>query len=149
MLVPDIFHNVLFSDPLGPFLNMRDQVFHQHKTAGKIIIPYILILAPLSLCQTIRHITLKPVSATSPEFNLLLICLRILLGYSCFAPSQLNFAFFLGAFAKLRKATISFVSTCLSVRPSVWNTLASNGRNFMEFNIWVIVENLSRCFKFH
>ena len=49
MLVADIFHNVLFSDPLDPFLNVRDQVLYPHKTAGKIIIPYILILAPLSV----------------------------------------------------------------------------------------------------
>ena len=39
---------------------------------------------------------------------------------------------FLGAFAKLRKATIIFV---MSVRPSAWNNLASTGRIFMKFYI--------------
>jgi len=43
----------------------------------------------------------------------------------------------LGAFAKLRKATISFVtSVChLSVRPSAWNNSAPTGRVFMKFVI--------------
>jgi hypothetical protein len=41
--------------------------------------------------------------------------------------------FFLGAFAKLRKATISFVtSVCPSVRPSAWNYPAHTGRIFMK-----------------
>jgi hypothetical protein len=49
----------------------------------------------------------------------------------------------LGAFAKLRKATISIV---LSVRPSVglsaWNNSVPTGRVFMEFDIWVFFEKL-------
>ena len=45
---------------------------------------------------------------------------------------------FLGAFAKLRKATVSFV---MSVRPSEWNNLAHTGRIFMKFDIWVFFEN--------
>jgi hypothetical protein len=53
---------------------------------------------------------------------------------------------FLGAFAKFRKATISFV---LSVRPSTWKNSAPTGRIFMKFDIWVFFENLSRKFKFH
>jgi hypothetical protein len=47
---------------------------------------------------------------------------------------------FLGAFAKLRKATITFV---ISVRPSAWNDSAPNGRIVMEFDIWVHFEKLS------
>jgi hypothetical protein len=56
---------------------------------------------------------------------------------------------FLGAFAKLRKATISFVMSvclsvclpsCLSVRPSVrpsaCNNSAPTERIFMQFDIW-------------
>jgi hypothetical protein len=39
---------------------------------------------------------------------------------------------FLGVFAKLRKATISFD---MSVRPSAWNNSASIRRIFMKFNI--------------
>ena len=53
---------------------------------------------------------------------------------------------FLGAFAKLRKATISFV---MSVRPSAWNDSAPTGRIFMKFDIWGFFENLSWKFKFH
>ena len=43
---------------------------------------------------------------------------------------------FLGAFAKLRKATISFVmSVCPSARLSAWNNSAPNGRNFLKFDV--------------
>jgi hypothetical protein len=47
---------------------------------------------------------------------------------------------FLGGFAKLRKATISFVmSVCLSVRLSfqlsAWNDSARSGRIFIKFDI--------------
>jgi hypothetical protein len=54
--------------------------------------------------------------------------------------------FFLGAYAKLRKATISFV---MSVRPSAWNNSAPAGRIFVKFDIWVYFENLSRNFDFY
>jgi len=44
---------------------------------------------------------------------------------------------FLGAFAKLRKATISLVmSVRLSYRPPAWNSLSPTGRIFI-FDIWV------------
>ena len=39
---------------------------------------------------------------------------------------------FLGEFAKVRKATTSFV---ISVRPSSWNDSAPTGRIFMKFDI--------------
>jgi hypothetical protein len=56
----------------------------------------------------------------------------------------------LGSFAKLRKATISFV---MSIRPSdrqsAWDDSAPTGRIFMKFDIWVFFEKLSRKFKFH
>jgi len=39
---------------------------------------------------------------------------------------------FLGAFAILRTATISFV---MCVRPSAWNSSAPTGRIFMKFDI--------------
>jgi hypothetical protein len=41
----------------------------------------------------------------------------------------------LGAFAKLRKATISSV---MSVCPSAWNNSAPNGWIFMKFYIWAL-----------
>ena len=53
---------------------------------------------------------------------------------------------FLGAFAKLRKGNISFVTP---VRPSARNNSAPTGRIFMKFDIWVFFENLSRKFNFH
>ena len=43
---------------------------------------------------------------------------------------------FLGALAKLRKETISFVmSVCPFVRPSAWNTSAPTGQIVMKFDI--------------
>jgi len=56
----------------------------------------------------------------------------------------------LGAVAKWRKATISFVMTVrLSVRPSAWNNLAPTERIFMEFYYLSFFLTLSRKFKFH
>ena len=64
---------------------------------------------------------------------------------------SLNFSIcVVGPFAKLRKATISFVmSVCPSVRPSAWNNSAPTGRIVMKVDIWVFFENLLRKFKFH
>jgi hypothetical protein len=57
---------------------------------------------------------------------------------------------FLGAFAKLRKGTVSFVmSVCLSVCLSALNNSALTGRIFMKFDIRVFFENLSKKLKFH
>ena len=53
---------------------------------------------------------------------------------------------FLGAFAKLRKATVSFI---MSVRPSEWNNSAPNKRIFMKCGIWIFFEITSRTFTFH
>jgi len=55
----------------------------------------------------------------------------------------------LGAFAKLRKATVSFV---MSVRPSAfseWNDSALSGRIFIKFDMWLFFEKLLRKLKFH
>jgi hypothetical protein len=43
--------------------------------------------------------------------------------------------FLLGVSAKLRKATVSFVVSCPSVRPPAWNNSALTGRIFMKFDI--------------
>ena len=58
---------------------------------------------------------------------------------------------FLGAFAKLRKATIRFaISVCKPLLPSVWNNSAPTGRIFMKFDIRRFFEkNLSKKIKFH
>ena len=53
---------------------------------------------------------------------------------------------FLGAFAKLRKCTVSFV---MSVRLSACYSLAPTGRVFMKFDILAFFENLLIKFKFH
>ena len=47
---------------------------------------------------------------------------------------------FLGAFAKLRKAIISFF---MFVRLSVWNNSASTGRILKKIDIWSLFEDLS------
>jgi hypothetical protein len=55
---------------------------------------------------------------------------------------------FLGAFAKLHKATISYVTSFSSfIRLSAWNNPAPTGRIFMKFVVWGFFENLSRKFK--
>ena len=51
---------------------------------------------------------------------------------------------FSGAFAKLLKATVSFLM-CLSA----WNSSAPTGRIFLKFGICVVFENLSRNSKFY
>ena len=53
----------------------------------------------------------------------------------------------LGALAKLRKATISFVMyDCLSSR---MKQLGITGQIFVKFDIWVLFENVSRKYEFH
>ena len=54
--------------------------------------------------------------------------------------------FFLGAFAKLRIATISFG---MSVRPSAWNNSGPTGWIFMKFCIYIFFENLPRKSPLH
>jgi hypothetical protein len=50
----------------------------------------------------------------------------------------------LGAFTKLREATISFV---MSVCPTAWNNSATTGRIFIKIYICGLPEKLSRKFK--
>ena len=57
------------------------------------------------------------------------------------------FLCFLGVFAKLQRATISFV-VFLSVRPSAWNNSAPTGRIFLKFDIRVFFEKLSKKFTY-
>jgi len=54
---------------------------------------------------------------------------------------------FLGAFTKLRKATISFISVSPAARSSEWNNSGPIGRISMKFDIWVFFENPPRKFK--
>jgi len=45
---------------------------------------------------------------------------------------------FSDAFAKLRKATVTFI---VSVRSSAWNILACTGQIFIKFDIWIFLES--------
>jgi hypothetical protein len=73
------------------------------------------------------------------------------------APSSYEIRYeFMGAFAKLWKGTINFVtSVCLSdclwlcVYPSAWNISAQTGRSFTKFDTWEFRGNLLRKFNFH
>jgi hypothetical protein len=59
-------------------------------------------------------------------------------------PQFWNFTGFLDAFAKLRKATISFdISVSPSVSASAWNSSAPTEMTFMKFDIWGFLENSS------
>jgi hypothetical protein len=74
---------------------------------------------------------------------LFIICCRTrLLGAHC-TPLQFSF---LNSFAKLWKASLSFVT---SVRPPAWNNSIPTGRILMRLDIWAFFENLSRWFKFN
>jgi hypothetical protein len=62
-------------------------------------------------------------------------------------PAVVKQVVFLSAFAKSRKAAISFVmSVCPSPR---MNNSVSIGGIFIKFYIWIFFENVSRKFKFH
>jgi hypothetical protein len=52
----------------------------------------------------------------------------------------------LGASAKLRKATFSFV---MPVRPSAWKNSATNVRIFIKFYVWVFIRKSVRKPKLH
>ena len=55
----------------------------------------------------------------------------------------------LGAFAKLRKATINFAMfVCLSVRPPTWNNSDTTKRIFMKFYISLLVKTCGENSKF-
>jgi hypothetical protein len=61
-------------------------------------------------------------------------------GYQLFYLRRF-FPSILGTFAKLRKATISYV---ISVRPSAWSNSAPTGRIFMTFDVSLFFVNLSK-----
>jgi hypothetical protein len=54
------------------------------------------------------------------------------------------YVLFLGAFAKLRKPTISFI---ISASQSAWNNSAPTGRILMKIDIGAFFENLLRKFQ--
>ena len=65
---------------------------------------------------------------------------------STFSNRDITFLCFSWAFAKFRKATLSFV---MSVRPPAWNISSPTGRIFMNFDIRNFFEELSEKFKVH
>ena len=84
-------------------------------------------------------------SWSTPVFNIGLSACCYVRDRNLAAPNRKIYVWFLGAVAKLRKATICFV---MSVRPSTWNNSALTRRIFMKFYIWGFFENVRRNFKF-
>jgi len=102
-------------------------------------LPAFAFFVILSVCITILSLTHLSTNLLTHPFV-------------CLPNSQFTFSLthpftyiFLGAFPKLRKATISFV---MSVSPSVRN-VTPTGWNFMKFDIWVFFENMSRKLTCH
>jgi hypothetical protein len=90
--------------------------------------------------------------ATLNEFQFYLSCASQIARYlgNCWVRQARNWSHLLGAFEKLRKATISFVlSLCRCVCPSAWNNSAPTGWIFMKFDTWVFFGSLSRRFGFY
>jgi hypothetical protein len=67
-------------------------------------------------------------------------------GYSLYRYNWLSCHFLLGAFAKLRNATVIFA---VSSRLFALKNSASNGRIFMKFVIWLFFENVAKSSKFY
>ena len=62
---------------------------------------------------------------------------------SCYSITVIYW--FLGAFGKFRKATVSFVmSFCLSVRLTAGNTSVTTGRIFMKFDIFFFRKSVAK-----
>jgi hypothetical protein len=67
-----------------------------------------------------------------------------------FGYSTSSWVHSLGAFAKLWKATMSFIkSICLSVHLSTWSNSSPIGLVCITLDIWIFIENSFRKFKFH
>jgi hypothetical protein len=79
-----------------------------------------------------------------PRFTWVLLSLRCIFYFSLFKEIFLRKQTVLGAFAKLRKATL-----LCHVSLSAWNNSASTGRILMKLDIWDSFENLLRKFKFN
>ena len=79
-------------------------------------------------------------------------CYNVSVRHTCcvvsdFTPESLCITSVLGVFAKLRKATVSFI---MSVRPSAWNNSAPTGQILIQFYVWAFFfKNASREFKFN
>jgi hypothetical protein len=80
---------------------------------------------------------------------------RVILGLNIYTASHTRRMLtskplsFLGAFAKLRKATFSYITSLRpSFRPLAWKNSAPTGRNFIKYDTWVFLQNLSRIFNF-
>jgi hypothetical protein len=84
------------------------------------------------------------------EVTMLILCTIIFRVYTPLVNFFAHIFPCLGAFAKFRRATISFIkSVGPSVRPSAWNNSAPTGRIFMKFDTLVLFGKLLTKFKFH
>jgi hypothetical protein len=82
-------------------------------------------------------------SSRGSEMNTKSQLLRNRNGYTFANSKELRqnnnyFSYILGAFLKLRKATISFI---MSVCPFAWNNSAAYGRIFITLHIWLFFKN--------
>ena len=84
-------------------------------------------------------------------FNLLIFkAFSFFISNTIFDTLLLPIDLFLGAFAKFKNSTISFVmSVCPSGRPSACNNSAPTARILLKLGICSSFENLSRKLKFH
>jgi hypothetical protein len=95
-----------------------------------------------SLPPSTAHI--KTHGTTLDQYGIVLLWSIGTLPHICYCLQRLRF--FLGTFAKLRKATLSFV---VSVRLSAWNNSAQTGRIFVKSYIWLSFSAPFKKFKFH
>ena len=104
-------------------------------------------LAPLLSAQFVLIPFLNILMQSKPIF-ICCVCESVCLRHKISLRPPKNLHCLLGACAKLRKATVSFVTfVCLSVCLSVRNNSAPPGHIFMKFNILKFVQNMSRKFK--
>ena len=73
-------------------------------------------------------------------------CYNVSVRHTCcvvsdFTPESLCITSVLGVFAKLRKATVSFI---MSVRPSAWNNSAPTGQILIQFYVWAFFSKMRR-----
>jgi len=102
-------------------------------------------LASLWLCE-MSFVFWTTTWGSRRTFIVDILNLFLVLSLFCHFPSSCSVCAFLGAFAKLRKATISFV---MSVCPSAWNNSTPTGRIFVKFDVWEFFENLLKKVKLY
>jgi hypothetical protein len=80
----------------------------------------------------------------------LLIPYILQMAFQVVSYAIINWSYCLYAFAKLRKATLSFITSVRSyLCLSAWNNAAHTEWIFVKFDSGLFIENLLRKFKFH